>query len=415
MTFQEMTLGDAVTLKRGHDLPSKSRIDGTVPIVSSSGITGFHAIAKVKGPAVVTGRYGTIGQVFYCEEDCWPLNTTLYVENFKGNDPKFVYYLLQTIDYEKYNDKAAVPGVNRNHLHTAGISLPDYDTQRRIATYLSLFDEKIELLRETNTTLEAIAQALFKSWFVDFDPVRAKAEGREPEGVPPEIARLFPCEFVESSLGKMPKGWSVQRVEDIAFKVGMGPFGSNIKVATFVSDGVPIISGQHLHETLLEDSEFNFITVEHAQKLKSSIVGRGDIVFTHAGNIGQVSLIPDDSSFSEYVLSQRQFYLRCNPEKMLPTWAVYFFRSAKGQHLLLANASQVGVPSIARPASYLKSIQLVVPDMRAIQCFDDVVTSLHAKQVSNRMSILQLEATRDAILPRLLSGKLPISSNSDQG
>lgn len=411
--WASMSLGDVITLKRGHDLPSQSRIKGTVPIVSSSGVSDFHAVAKVKGPAVITGRYGTIGQVFYSEEDCWPLNTTLYVEDFKGNDPKFVYYLLKTIDYQKYNDKAAVPGINRNHLHTAVVSVPDLATQREIANTLSSFDDRITLLRDTNTTLEAIAQALFKSWFVDFDPVRAKAEGREFEGVPPEVAGLFPSEFEDGYLGKVPIGWGVQRVEDFASKVGMGPFGSNIKVSTFVSSGVPVINGQQLRGTLLEDASNNFISAEHAERLSSSIVSRGDLVFTHRGNIGQVSIIPNDCMYPQYVASQSQFYLRCDRDRMLPNWAIYFFRSPLGQHLLLANASQVGVPSIARPASYLKSIRLVVPPMPLMRLFEEAVEVIHAKQMANMHEITSLSGVRDAVLPRMLSGKLkPVEIDS---
>src|SRR5689334_17809685 len=115
--WNEHELGEVITLQRGFDLPTQDRNAGNVPIVSSSGITGVHNEAKVKGPGVVTGRYGTIGQVFYVKQDFWPLNTTLYVKDFKGNDPLFVSFLLRTIDFEAHSDKSSVPGVNRNHLH----------------------------------------------------------------------------------------------------------------------------------------------------------------------------------------------------------------------------------------------------------------------------------------------------------
>ena len=115
--WKETTLGDVLELKRGYDLSQKDRIKGQFPLISSAGFSDSHNEAKVKAPGVVTGRYGTIGNVFYSEKDFWPLNTTLYVRNFKGNDAKFIYYFLKTIDYQQYSDKAAVPGVNRNHLH----------------------------------------------------------------------------------------------------------------------------------------------------------------------------------------------------------------------------------------------------------------------------------------------------------
>ncbi len=148
----------------------------------------------------------------------------------------------------------------------------------------------------------------------------------------------------------MPNEWPTVRIEDIAEKIAMGPFGSNIKVETFVETGVPVISGAHLRGVRLEDSDFNFVTDEHAERMKNSNVFRGDVIFTHAGNIGQVAYIPPNSQYERYVISQRQFYLRCDLSKAAPAFISYFFRSNEGQHKLLANASQTGVPSIARPS-----------------------------------------------------------------
>ena len=109
--------GDLCNLKRGHDLPSSTRKVGLIPVISSSGISGMHSETSVRGPGVVTGRYGTIGKVFFVETDYWPLNTTLYVEDFKKNPPRFIFHALGEVNFSNYTDKAAVPGVNRNHLH----------------------------------------------------------------------------------------------------------------------------------------------------------------------------------------------------------------------------------------------------------------------------------------------------------
>ena len=119
--WREVSLGDVLELKRGYDLPARDRIPGSVPLVSSSGITYHHAVSMAKGPGVVTGRYGTLGEVFFIPQDFWPLNTTLYVRDFKGNDPRFISYFLRSLDFRAYSDKAAVPGLNRNHLHLARV------------------------------------------------------------------------------------------------------------------------------------------------------------------------------------------------------------------------------------------------------------------------------------------------------
>src|SRR5579871_4628739 len=110
-------LGDIIELQRGFDLPERLRQPGIFPVVASAGIAGSHVEAKVKGPGVVTGRYGTIGRVFYIREDFWPLNTTLWVRDFKEAHPKFIFYWLQQLDFQSVSAKSAVPGVNRNHLH----------------------------------------------------------------------------------------------------------------------------------------------------------------------------------------------------------------------------------------------------------------------------------------------------------
>jgi len=209
-------LGDVLELKRGYDLPKRERQAGSVPVVSSSGLSGSHSEAKVKGSGVVTGRYGTIGEVFYIEQDFWPLNTTLYVRDFKGNDPRFVSYFLRTVDYLAYSDKAAVPGVNRNHLHQATVLWPPIEEQKAIAHILGTLDDKIESNRRMNETLDRMARAIFKSWFVDFDPVRAKAEGRKPPGLDPATAALFPDSFNDSPLGPIPAGWRLGSIADIA-------------------------------------------------------------------------------------------------------------------------------------------------------------------------------------------------------
>src|SRR5260370_41626837 len=131
--WKDCQLGDIITLQRGFDLPIQDRKPGNVLIVSSSGITGTYSEAKVTSPGVVTGRYGTIGQVFYIKQDFWPLNTTLFVKDFKGNDPLFISYLLHTIDFESHNDKSSVPVVNRNHLHMVKVSVPMASEHRIIA------------------------------------------------------------------------------------------------------------------------------------------------------------------------------------------------------------------------------------------------------------------------------------------
>ncbi len=159
----EMELGEVLTLQRGFDLPKRARNPGPYPVVSSSGVTGSHDEFKVNPPGVVIGRYGSLGSVHWVTEPFWPLNTGLWVKDFKGNDPRFMSFLLETVAIDG-SAAAAVPGVNRNHLHKLTVRLPDLATQRRVAAVLSAIDDLIEINERRIELLEALVRATALSW-----------------------------------------------------------------------------------------------------------------------------------------------------------------------------------------------------------------------------------------------------------
>jgi type I restriction enzyme, S subunit len=158
--WPQKELLDLCQLKRGYDLPSAQRTAGSVPIVSSSGISGYHGSAMVDGPGVVTGRYGTIGQVFFINRPYWPLNTALYVRDFKGNSPCFVFYTLSNLDFHTYSDKGAVPGINRNHLHQAPILLPPTPVQASFEDFLTPLWSRAAANASESETLVSIRDLL---------------------------------------------------------------------------------------------------------------------------------------------------------------------------------------------------------------------------------------------------------------
>lgn len=371
-----------------------------------------------------------------------------------ANDSATAWYLYAVLTSDIFNehlvrvaDGGAYPAFNPKEIEDAIIPWPNSASLEIINATVKSFFNKIALNSQINQTLEAMAQALFKSWFVDFDPVKAKMTARTNGGdneavrhaamtaisgksaeelatfrsANPEAytelaatADLFPEALIESELGLIPEGWEVKKIEDVAERVAMGPFGSNIKVSTFVDEGVPIISGQHLHEIMLVDNENNFITKEHAEKLKNSKVSRGDIIFTHAGSIGQVAIIPEHSAYEEYVISQRQFYLRIDSCFASKWFILFFFKSHIGQHALLSNASQVGVPSIARPSSHLKSIEFISPALKIQTIYENTILQL-MRTVGAKINVNKnLSQSRDTLLPKLLSGEIDLSSFGDQ-
>lgn len=199
------------------------------------------------------------------------------------------------------------------------------------------------------------------------------------------------------------------RLEDVSQKIAMGPFGSNIKVSTFVHEGVPIISGNHLRSVFLEEPSYNYITEEHAQRLKNSIVYPRDIVFTHAGNIGQVAMIPEGCDFPYYMISQRQFYMRCDESKVIPEFVLFFFHSRDGKGKLLANANSTGVPSIAQPSSHLKNIEMPMPRKADQDEWYRVIKPMVNMYVTLCKENKRLSSLRDSLLPRLMSGEIDVS------
>ncbi|HEY1173377.1 MAG TPA: restriction endonuclease subunit S [Verrucomicrobiae bacterium] len=329
--------------------------------------------------------------------------------------PQFVMFCLRSPLTRRFLDNwantTAQPTFNLKEVANLPIPLPPLAEQKAIAAVLGALDDKIELNRRMNATLEAMARALFQSWFVDFDPVRAKLDGRKPVGLDAATTALFPEHLEDSPLGHIPKGWEVKTIEELAERVAMGPFGSDIKVSTFVPEGIPVVSGQHLRGTLLDDSEFNFVSVEHADRLKRSNVQRGDVIFTHAGSIGQVAYIPEASRYERYIISQRQFYMRCNRALVSPFYITSYFKTPEGQHRLLANTSSTGVPSISQPVTYLRQLKMVVPPPALLKIFDTTVGQIHLKMADNDHQSRTLATLRDTLLPKLLSGELSVATS----
>lgn len=171
-------------------------------------------------------------------------------------------------------------------------------------------------------------------------------------------------------------GYNTYKIADLIDEIAMGPFGSNIKVECFVDDGVPVLNGSNVAGFALSERDFRYVTPEKATSLKKANASRGDVVITHRGTLGQIVYIPATSKYDQYVISQSQFRVRCN-EKIMPEYMVYYFHTPLGQHKLLSNASQVGVPALARPSSTFQQIEIDIPSVETQQ---KVVTILNAIQ-----------------------------------
>jgi len=233
MKWRICRLGDVLTLKRGHDLPEQWRREGDVPVVTSSGITGFHNEAKAQALGVVTGRYGTLGEVFYLEQDYWPHNTALYVVDFKGTHPRFASYFLTNVLRDYQSDKAAVPGVDRNVLHEIKVRLPDEKSQVTIAETLQNYDELMENNRRRMGLLEEAGRLLYREWFV-----RLRFPGHEHAPITNGI----------------PQGWRKVTLGSMTTKIGSGatPRGGE---AAYLSEGITLIRSLNVMHVEPDDQD----------------------------------------------------------------------------------------------------------------------------------------------------------------
>ena len=176
------------------------------------------------------------------------------------------------------------------------------------------------------------------------------------------------------------------KIAELISEISMGPFGSNIKVECFVDDGIPVLNGSNLEGFVLKEESFRYVTEEKADSLGKANAHRGDVVITHRGTLGQIVFIPQDSMHDRYVISQSQFRVRCN-ERILPEYLVYYFHTRIGQHKLLSNASQVGVPALARASTTFQTIEIEVPDVEIQRKIVGVLETLRRKiEINNNIN-----------------------------
>ena len=194
--------------------------------------------------------------------------------------------------------------------------------------------------------------------------------------------------------------YETYRVADLIDEIAMGPFGSNIKVSCFVDSGVPVLNGSNLEGFSLSEKAFRYVTEEKADSLNKANAHRGDIVITHRGTLGQIVFIPQDSRYDRYVISQSQFRVRCN-NKVLPEYLVYYFHTPIGQYKLLSNASQVGVPALARPSSTFQQIEVTLPELSIQKRVVEIITTIQRKIENNQELNDNLEQQAAALFSSL--------------
>lgn len=382
MTWHASRLGDVLTLKRGHDLPDSQREHGDVPVVSSSGITGCHNEPKAKAPGVVTGRYGTLGEVFYIEEDYWPLNTALYVTDFKGNHPRFVAYFLQSVLRNYQSDKAAVPGVNRNVLHELKVRYPDTKVQERIADILAAYDNLIENNCRRMALLEDSAQQLYREWFV-----RLRFPGHEHTHI----------------AGGVPEGWrrsvlahTCESLEDGDWIESKDQGGEDYRLLQISNIGV---------NEFVETSSFRYITSETFRRLGCREVTSGQILISRMPRpIGRAWLVTEMPW--RMVTAVDVAILAPKPSVADPYFMVHHLNAPNSLEMCAQRAIGATRPRIARRE--LAALPILVPPIAMQRKFREFAEPLNEQRQNLHRQNGGLRTVRDLLLPRLMSGEVVV-------
>lgn len=388
-------LGDLITLKRGYDLPEKDRIAGPYPVISSAGVSGFHNNYKVEGKGVVTGRYGTLGEMYFVEDKYWPHNTALYVQNFKGNDPKYIYYLLSCIGRIRTSDKSAVPGVNRNELHEMAIpAIEDKNLQTSIRKVLEALDKKIELNNHINAELEAMAKTLYDYWFVQFDFPDANGKPYKTSG-----GKMV---YNTALKREIPKGWSDGTLEDLGQIVG-GSTPSTQDAGNFTVEGTPWITPYDL-----SNNQGNKFISRGAQDVSDEGIKSASLKKYPAGTVLLSSRAPIGyMAITRNEVTTNQGFKSFIPNKGYSSEFIYYtLKNSLKAITQYASGSTFKEVS----GSTLKTVKVVLPSVAMSDAFTEKTKPIFSQQDSIERENTQLAHLRDWLLPMLMNGQVTVGS-----
>lgn len=378
MEWKEVRLGDILNFRRGHDLPHSAMKPGNIPVAGSNGVIGYHDTATPIKPILTIGRSGNVGKPYFYEE-AWAHNTTLYVDDFKGNDPKFLYYLCQTMPFANFGGGSAVPTLNRNHIHPLETKIPvKVEDQRRIASILSSLDRKIELNNKINADFEEMAQAIFKNWFVDFEPFK---DGK----------------FVDSELGMIPEGWKVGCLGDMGAVVcGKTPSKSN---SNYYGGDIPFIKIPDMHGNVFVENSEDRLTEEGSLSQIKKFIPPYSLMVSCIATVGLVSINTKPSHTNQQINT----VIPHNKSALF-----YLYQYIKNNEELLKNMGRGGTTTLNVNTRSFSNIRLLIPSEIALEQFHRVVEGLFKKIELNLHESRTLSLLRDTLLPRLMSGELEV-------
>lgn len=385
--WKECQLGDLIIFQRGHDLPKTKMQGGEYPVVGSNGIIGYHNEYTTEAPSITIGRSGNVGKPFLFKGRSWSHNTSLYIKEYKAVDPIFIYYFLQTLDLGNYAGGSAVPTLNRNHIHTLNVYVPtDIAEQRKIGAVLSAIDDKIELNNAINENLEQQAHALFKAWFVDFEPFG---------GIMPENWRMGTfSEIIESTLG--------------------GDWGKEEPTGNY-TEQVYCIRGADIPEVKAGNKGKMPTRYILPKNYKSKKLVPDDIVIEISGgspiqSTGRSTVIPQ-SLLNRYDMGMvcTNFCRAIKPIQGYSKFIYYYWQYLYDRKVFFSYENgTTGIKNLDI-SGFIETEPVIIPSVEALDKFNEL-SSVYFQQIfANGLENEKLSSLRDTLLPKLMNGEIDVS------
>lgn len=376
--------GDLISLEYGKPIPDKNLLDGQYPVYGTNGRIGTSNLTPLcKHPSIIVGRKGAYRGVHYSNKPFSVIDTAFFIEPKTSIlDLKWAYYKLLTVDINKMDSGSAIPSTDRYEIYSLSVELPPLEEQQRIAGILGSLDDKIELNRRINANLEAQAQALFQSWFVDFEPFR--------DGP-----------FVDSELGKIPQGWKVGTASEFYKNITIGKTPPRKEHQWFSKDShdivwVSIADMGNCGLSICNSSEY--LTPEAIKKFNICIVPVNTVLLSFKLTIGRVAIADKELATNEAIA---HFHTRHNTLE-------YTYLALKNYEFSsLGSTSSIATAVNSR---IIKSMPWMMPSDDVLNQFHNVLSPIFNGIRNNIQEITYLSALRDTLLPKLIAGEINIEN-----
>lgn len=382
--WKETSWGEVSSLEYGKSLKNYKNSNGRIPVFGTNGPIGFTDKPLCSRAGVIVGRKGAYRGIHFSEKPFFVIDTAFYLKpKIEELDIKYAYYQLLTQDINAMDSGSAIPSTSREDFYNLPLVLPPLFIQQRIASILSSLDDKIELNRQTNQTLEAIAQAIFKEWFVDFNFPGATGE------------------MQDSELGEIPKGWRVGKLDDVlTVKGGTTP---STKVAEYWDGEYHWVTPKDLSNLqfpVLLKTERK-ITKKGVQQISSGILPEGTLLLSSRAPIGYLAI-------SNIPVSINQGFIAINGTELSNIYLLFWLKQNMEKIISRANGSTF--LEISKTA--FKEIEIIIPSKDLAERFNKVVIPLFEQIKNNEEQTKTLTQLREGLLPKLMKGEINIQNQN---